>query len=163
MKIAIWDIDNCLADDRHRLHLIDWGKEGDERYLRYNQRMRLDPVAHQDVFNVMRAIGCRPVFFTGRCEKFRIDTVGYLQEKLGVSFPEVHMRPNGTVGLTPAKLKERMLRDLLAVTSSADVVAAFDDLQSVVDMYRAYGIPGVLLKIAEPEAYDAVDLVGVTR
>lgn len=169
MRIAIWDIDNCLADDRHRHHLIDWDKQGDERYRRYNREMLQDEPVHVAEFNVMRKIGCTPVFFTGRPEVFRVETTQWIREKLGVTFPVVEMRPNGTLGLTPADLKETMLRKWLREAPGTrqgwvQLIAAFDDLPEVVEMYRSYGIPAVQLAAGDPyAAYGKEDRVGVSE
>lgn len=157
MRIAIWDIDNCLADDSPRHHLIDWSKQGDERYLAYNEAMMNDRAVHAEEFRVLRAIGCTPVFFTGRPEAFRAQTTNWLRDNLGVSFPIVHMRPDGTVGLTPVALKERMLREYLREVQGfrqgwVQIIAAFDDLPEVLEMYRSFGIAAVQLKVGDPHA-----------
>lgn len=161
LRVAIWDIDNCLADDAPRHHLIDWSKQGDERYDVYNAAMAQDRPAHVAEFNLMRAIGCEPVFFTGRPEKWRAQTEQWLREHFQIKFPEVHMRPDGTVGLTPVELKRRMLRAYRDFEDrGVQIIAAFDDLPCVVEMYRSYGIEAVQLKINDPTlAYDPADLV----
>lgn len=164
MKVAIWDIDNVLADDRHRLRLIDWSKEGDDRYRAYNAALSQDPVCHVKEFNLTLAMGCTPVFFTGRPEYARIETSIWLQRRLGLLNPIIYMRENGTVGLSPATLKARMLDKVFYWHRDWRVVAAFDDLPAVIDMYRERGIDAVHLEISDhTAAYGPSDLVGATR
>lgn len=146
-RYSIWDIDNCLADDRHRLHLIDWSKEGDERYYVYNHNMDNDKPVHLAEFNVITAIS-RPVFFTGRPQAFQAMTEAWLAKHLGVTRPMMLMRPNGTVGMSPAVLKSKMLRALLELdgVDVQKIIGAFDDIPAVIAMYARAGIPGKVLQ-----------------
>jgi hypothetical protein len=159
-KMVIWDLDNCLADDKWRQDLIEWDKVGDERYEVYNNHMCGDNAHNVDKFKAFVAAGLYPVFFTGRAEHFRGATAAWIRENLCCEAFTLFMRPSGTVGVTPAALKERMLDDLFSMGHlPSDIVAAFDDLQPVIDMYRSRGVNGVHLQIHDPAgAYDAADL-----
>jgi hypothetical protein len=147
-KYAIWDIDNCLADDKWRAHLIDWDKRGNERYDRYNSVMLHDEVCHREYFHFM----CRfttPVFFTGRTVKWEGYTREWLQDRLGVRDALLHMRENND-NATPAQVKREMLSKLYSPRSGeVSIVAAFDDIPAVVEMYRSFGIAACLLYINE--------------
>lgn len=160
-QYVIWDIDNCLADDRHRMHLIDWSKEGDERYAAYNQQMRLDPVVHGRVFQVLSQIAT-PVFFTGRPAKFEEVTRDWLRLRLGDEGSYMFMRQNGTFGVSPVQLKEQMLNNFKRYFGIQEphIVGAFDDIPAVVQMYQRYGIPAAILRAHDQleKVYAASDL-----
>jgi hypothetical protein len=157
--VSIWDIDNCLCDDRPRHHLIDHSKVGDERYAAYNEGMLDDVPCHRAQFDLMLALGATPIFFTGRAEMYREKTRMYLQRHFDVAYPILRMRPNGTVGLTPAVLKARMLAELLKDVPRDRILGAFDDVEAVIQTYRSFGIPAAVLRVYDPAiVYDATDL-----
>lgn len=160
MKYAIWDLDNCISDDSPRLHLIDKSKQGDERYYDYNCAMMNDRLANVAKYELIRDMGAKPVFFTGRCEDFRGLTHSWLTRVLDLPSPWVFMRPSGTVGLTAANLKQQMLTNFLATCADQDMIlGAFDDLEPVVDMYRRNGIPAAVVRVYDPAlAYGPADL-----
>ncbi len=143
---VIWDIDNCLADDRHRLHFVDLTGHGPQRYAAYNARSLHDIPANQEMFRTMSAMAT-PVFFTGRQEYLRRDTTVWLSMHFGVWNPIMFMRPN-EVGCSPRKLKEAMLHALWGHgVLYRQIIGAFDDVPAVIDMYRSYGLPAAQLAI----------------
>lgn len=144
----IWDIDNCVADDLWRQPLIDYGKTGDDRYRDYNSRLEEDAVCHLAEFNLFRKMGSTPVFITGRSEYLRESTYRWQYQGLGVVQPIMYMRPNNSL-LTPARLKEALLTRFFYehMGFGNRVIAAFDDLESVVKMYRDHNIPAAVLAI----------------
>lgn len=148
-SVDIWDIDNCLADDQWRQELVDWELKGDARYYRYNEQLCKDHAAHTREFELYRRLGAKPVFFTGRAEYLRKDTESWLELRLHLKpgTYRIFMRPNGTEGLTPRTLKERMLLEFLSSYPHAKIIAAFDDIPAVVDMYRSYDVPAARLAI----------------
>lgn len=154
---AIWDIDNCLFDDQWRTPAIEWHKTGNARYERYNKLMLSDPVKHQAEFNLIRKIAV-PVFFTGRCEIYKNMTLQQLAVGLDVIAPTIYMRKDNE-NASPADVKQRMLKEFLECGHKVtDIFAAFDDLPSIVDMYRSHGIPAVQLLVNEhSRAYDTAD------
>jgi hypothetical protein len=166
MKLfTIWDMDNCLADDLWRQQYIEWGKQGDDRYRAYNERLLLDAPAHLREFELYMKIGAEPVFFTGRSEYLRPLTYDWIDmhlSKFGVKpRPTMYMRPNDHRA-TPRDLKEEMLtrmyREHLGFGNR--IIGAFDDLPPVVQMYRNHNIPSAQLAIhAELSgAYSPADL-----
>lgn len=147
-KYAIWDIDNCLADDKWRAHLIDFTKTGNARYEAYNAQMLGDPAHHLQEFRFMARLAT-PVFFTGRCEKWQAYTSKWLRDGTytdGSDWTHLYMRDNDDQS-TPAELKRKMLERLIKRVGVNNIVAAFDDIPAVIDMYRSYGIAGCVLQI----------------
>jgi hypothetical protein len=165
-KYFICDIDNCFADDAHRIPLIDWHLRGDERYDRYNAKMGLDLPVHVGIYTGFAAIAT-PLFLTGRPQKWESETRGWLGLALGASERSfMLMRPNNTKGLPPAELKKQMLEHLLRGPvdlpdfSIENIIVAFDDVPAVIAMYRSFGIPAIQLQAHPPEdAYEPEDLL----
>lgn len=156
--ISVWDLDNCLFDDTHRVHLIDWAKTGNERYDRYDAEMAKDPVAHQAEWLVMTAVS-QPIFITGRRERWRKITEEQISKNLRIlrngglktiGYPIIFMRPEGDAS-RPVDLKHRIIMKVLEVNPIDRIIAAFDDVESIVDMYRELGLPGVLLRVNDPK------------
>jgi hypothetical protein len=164
--ISLWDLDNCLFDDRNRQCLIDWDKTGNERYNRYDAEMASDPVAHEVEWRVITAVS-QPIFITGRRERWRKVTEQMISDRLPVlrdgrlkpiAYPVIYMRPDDD-NTRPVELKRRLLFEALKTRDIRTIIAAFDDVPSIVDMYREYGIPGVLLQVSDPShTYTSQDL-----
>jgi hypothetical protein len=154
MPYVIWDLDNCLADDSHRLHLINWNLEGDARYDAYNAASYADKPAHLTEYNLLLKLGCTPVFLTNRPEKWRGITSSWMTRNLPKSLGcWLLMRPNGAV-YPPAVAKRLMLWEFFQRSGAcpADVVGAFDDMQAILNVYDSYGIPTVRLAIHDSAA-----------
>ena len=163
---TIWDIDNCLADDHWRQELIEWNKQGDARYQLYNEAASLDVACNVHLFKLFRQLGARPVFFSGRPEAMRKISQEWLERCYDLTREDydLYMRDDGTVGLTPRKCKEAMLinflRRLGPEGQHGEIIAAFDDIPAIINMYRSYDIPATVLAIHEDltGAYQAADL-----
>lgn len=147
MKYFIADLDNCFSDDKWREDLIDHHLTGNDKYFRYNTRMYEDPVKHAMIFHGFAEIA-RPVFFTGRCEDFKLQTERWIHDKLNHRLA-YHMLMRGSEDRSrPVELKLKMLQRFLSSLRPGDeVLVAFDDLPPIIKMYRDNGIAGVLLQI----------------
>lgn len=148
MKIAIWDLDNCLADDRWRIEFIDWAQTNpDKRYDKYHMLCGQDAPGNVSLFAAVSA-QATPVFCTARPECVRGTTVRWLRNNL----PQHHasyaslllMRATGD-HLPSVRLKHYMLTTLRA--QGHTIAAAFDDREDVVRMYREHGVAAARLWI----------------
>lgn len=165
---SIWDLDNCVCDDKWRTPLIDWHLEGNERYNRYDAQMIKDTAAHLDVWRAITRLST-PIFFTGRREVWRATTKQWITPNLPVmrddrlhwlENPLILMRPNGCND-KPVDVKRRMVEQLLPRhgINIESIIAAFDDVPSIIDMYLEYGIPAAVLRVHDPKlAYKPEDL-----
>lgn len=145
MNCFLWDIDNCLADDRARIPLIDRELKGQARWTAYHAACEQDPPGRTEVFWSMNmaAPSVRPIFVTGRPESVREPTLRWLCANLpGVAAPLIAMR------------KEHDERDALEVKREAlgrlrragwTPLLAFDDRPDIVQMYRDENVPAVVL------------------
>lgn len=157
---VIFDLDNCLFDDRARIPFIDWTKEGDARYHEYHNRMLQDPAANLEVYERYAANKeLRIVFFTARPVAYAEMTKSQLRKVFNVCVDtdkrfDLIMRNNGDHRKSVA-VKRDMVQALPEYGLSADsVVAAYDDRQDIVDMYREeFGIEAAVLKAHDVCAY----------
>ena len=156
MNYAIFDIDNCIADDEWRIQFIDWtpGLDPDARYGKYHMHCGNDEPRNMGVvLGLMFDEDVQPVFFTARPEAVRTTTEHWLFKHFGIAKPVMLMRDNGCF-VPSVQLKARML-DRMRKEMNADdrIVAAFDDRQDIVDMYLRQGIPAQVLKVHDTCAY----------
>lgn len=160
-KFVIFDLDNCLYDDRHRIPLIDWSKKGLARWAEYHGACDNDlPAA--DSFDLVQSHinkGEIPVFITGRPELHRYRTSERIMRDLtGSAVFYLLMRPNDDEHPS-AKLKDLLLTQFLDMrrkrhfTESTEFVCAYDDRHDVLQMYKDRGIPIVHRQLHSMDAY----------
>jgi hypothetical protein len=145
--IAIFDLDGCLFDDEHRLHLINMALEGDARYEAYHAEQHVDLVLEEGAELIQRAANQNllVVFLTARPIKHSLATLSKLSRHfsklLDGRFP-IYMRRDGDTR-TSVEFKRSMVREIIAKANDEgrEVVVAFDDRQDVVDMYLSEGVP----------------------
>lgn len=161
MKYVIFDLDNCLADDRARIPLIKWQESHpDKRYADYHRNVSDDPVGNKDTFDAALLLGWAPIFMTARphtvgASDVRGQTMEWIERNLGVHNPILMMRNNGD-NRPSAELKREQLVHLFNWdVRLTDVKCAYDDRLDVVEMYRANGIEAHVLAIHDVCAYKA--------
>lgn len=143
-KYIILDLDNCISDDKWRMDRIDkTEKDPQKKYDHYHDLCHLDRFGYKNGMLVRNAIdaGHFIVIITGRPERVRKPTEEWLQ-KFAVPFHFMFMRPNNAP-LTATELKGsavELMSSHLGILPG-DIVAAYDDRQDVIDMYKEYGIP----------------------
>lgn len=166
-KTVIFDLDNCLADDGHRIGLIDWEEsDPNKRYLMYHGACWSDAVGNGEVFDAHLRSGHIPLFITGRPEAMRRETVQWLISKFKYAPSDRHllMRPRDC-DLTSVDLKEMLLKRWLSEpgfsrASAHDIVHAYDDRDDIVNMYiDRFRIPASVVKIHNQDAYRNSDLI----
>lgn len=137
-QILIFDIDGCLADDRHRRHHVI-GKQ--RNYDAYHSMCRYDvPTKHIVEFKSLIEKS-QYVIMTGRPAEHYNTT--WLWFKFWASYmPEnIFMRPTGDK--TPAaELKRQWVREMVA--NGIKIDAAYDDDKRNLEMYRQEGIHAIL-------------------
>lgn len=133
MIFTICDLDGCIADDRHRLGLIDTS--------------RLDPWEdyHAACWNdrFMNA-GCvigqaGLLIFTSRCESVRAETERWLARH-GIRPLVIKMRPVDDKFTSSVDLKERFLKEVFSLPIGGANVIAYDDRDDILSMYRRYNV-----------------------
>lgn len=149
--IAIFDLDGCIFDDRHRLPLIDMNLEGDARFEAYHDQLGVDFV-HEDAMDLLtKAVeqNLMVAFVTARPIAFRRQTLEKLKrhfgELLNHQFP-IYMRPDGDQRPSASYKRDRVRAIVSwAKDHGCEVVVAFDDRQDVIDMYLTEGVPAWIL------------------
>jgi hypothetical protein len=154
-KYAIWDLDNCLSDDRARIPLINWDATNpDERYKEYHRACDQDPPGNLEIFGQVGA-SFTPIFLTARPVWVRPTTVAWIKKHLDIDNPTLLMR-NVHDHRASVDLKRGMVEDLAMHydVPLSQIVEAFDDRPDIVRMYCKLGIDGQLLKIHDHCAYE---------
>lgn len=154
-KIVIFDLDNCLSDDRARIPLIDWSKGNpDERYAAYHAKCGDDPAANLHVLEP-HISNCMIAFFTARPETVRRETMNWIANVLHAATKafefQLYMRSEND-RRPSAIVKLDMLR-MLRARADVKIVQAYDDREDVVAMYLAENVPADVLKIHDVCAY----------
>lgn len=165
MEYAIFDLDNCLFDDRERIPLIDWSKTGDERYDAYHAAGHQDAWDNKVVLDRHLRLGHGIIFITARPAKFREQTVRQLLEAFCIDVEVVAphgkapsfllMRNNGDRRRS-VDVKRSAIASLAEYgVNIGEIVAAYDDHPDIVEMYQSLGINAEVLKIHDEDAYTA--------
>jgi hypothetical protein len=148
-KYVIFDLDNCIADDEHRINLIDWNKSGSERYEAYHAAHIQDRCVQDHFPQFLKEV--EPIFITGRPEKYRQTTLDWLEENgvlLNAASHSLWMRPNGCE-YDSVRLKLNVIKHLEHAHGilPSEIVVAYDDREDVVAMYNAHGVNAEVLAI----------------
>lgn len=141
MKIAIFDLDGCLADDRRRRPLLPRNGHTDADYEAYHVGSVDDPVINKDVVMQHKEAGHHLLFITARPQRYLQQTVAWLEQKIGVaSFDRftLLMRPDGNHMPSP-ELKVHLFEED-GEFFWPDVVAAYDDRHDILAAYQRKGV-----------------------
>jgi hypothetical protein len=160
MKYVIFDLDNCLADDRERIKLIDWNQTTpDLRYAAYHRDCGNDPAGNWHFFSdaIRHAT---PVFLTARPYHETVhgtdieqETRTWLHNYLGQVEPLLLMRNVNDHRPSVDVKREQVLELHDWDIKLEDVVCAYDDRPEIVEMYRDFGLEAQVLKIHDVCAY----------
>jgi len=176
-EYAIFDLDGCISDDRHRRHLLPSGPEGTNRqsaFDDYHGRLHSDDFVNREFVRKHMLAGRRLVFITARPRSYDGPTrcwlsiaLGSLKDdagndmKVGVHYQvTLLMRPDGNSAPSPAlkvELFGRWLEDRgeWCLTHephfmAKSVVAAYDDRKDVLAAYSWHGVENTnLLRVED--------------
>lgn len=150
----IVDLDNCIANDSWRIPKINWQKANPmDRYHDYHSLSAWDELGNTDIFEAHP--GARIIVFTARPVLYAAITQEWLKRR-GVNYDHLVMRNNND-HRPSIDLKRTMLSWLPQIYGVGldEIVAAYDDRQDVVDMYRSHGITAHRREIHNVCAYTA--------
>ena len=129
----VFDIDNTLANNKHRVHHILGEKKDWDAFYEDS----LDDEIIEATYKILRSIfqDFHIILCTGRHEKNREITEKWLEEK-HIPFAELYMRPNDD------RRKDYIVKADLAdqILEKYDVIAVFEDKPKVCDMWRDKGV-----------------------
>lgn len=134
-KIAIFDLDNCLASDSWRLGFINHTLPIEDIYRQYHMMSAFDEAKNVECVDNYVTLGATIAIVTSRPEWIRLVTERWLHDK-GIHYDQLIMRPNDdhrhSVELKP---------DLIFLNlDMSKIVIAFDDRHDVLQAYRDHGI-----------------------
>lgn len=158
--VTVFDIDNCIANDAHRIGLIDWSRDiAAGRYDAYHAALEDDkpmPVAALKALVVGDA-----VFMTARPDKYRDATLRWLRRHYGddIAIRNEHLYMRGDTNHLPGvDVKREMMSHLLNPNNNPSgkhivVCRAYDDRDDILAMYRSLGLPVQKMKMHDTCAY----------
>ncbi|MFK0252858.1 HAD family acid phosphatase [Streptomyces sp. NPDC090445] len=131
-QLAVFDIDNTLADTDHRQHFLERRPRDWEGF--FAAAPADPPLARGVALAVERAADCEIVYLTGRPERCRADTVEWLTRH-GLPEGRLWMRRNGD--RRPARTTK--LEVLRQISRGREVRMLVDDDELVCQAARAAG------------------------
>jgi len=132
LKVQIFDLDGCIADDYWRKHHLP-------DYEVYHSMLLDDKIMNLRQLQAAHESGCDIVILTARPARFLEDTIAWL-DKYNIEYHMLMMRDNDDKR-SSVEVKFSMLKQLDHVI----IDAAFDDREDVCRMYAAQGIRAFLL------------------
>ena len=135
MKTYIFDIDNTIANNEHRIHHLH---ETPKNWNAWNAKYHLDTPHWEIVEIIDMAIekGIKIVLCTGRDAAYRKETIAWFEEH-DIGYDALYMRPEGE-RKEDSEVKRDLLKQIRA--DGYDPVMVFEDRDRVVDMWREEGL-----------------------
>lgn len=148
---AIFDLDGCISDDSYRHSRINADASNNwDRYDEYHSYCGSDlpliPGA-QSLRNAIEA-GITPIFITARPEKWRGETRDWLLRQFHIRDLDSYAKNLvGHVGFLfmrlntderdSVEIKKDIVKNVLNLTRSNSIIAAYDDREDIITMYNA--------------------------
>jgi hypothetical protein len=161
IKLATFDLDGCLADDRRRLHLLPEEGKTTQDWDEYHQDCGNDPTMNWEYVQRAAEKGLKITFVTARPERFWTETGRWLERHCGDIGFKLLMRPNNDMRPSP-ELKVDLINRYIKNLDPVEVMVAeaYDDRDDVVQEYiREYGAGQVLTYPSE----DSQDVPAILR
>ncbi len=140
-KTIVFDCDGTLADVSSIRHLVALGMK-ERNFDEFHTRSVDCPPIHwvRQAACEAKAMGFTVIQVTARQEKYRPHTSWWLADH-SIPSDGLFMRPNGDFR-SDAEVKEHMIMSLL---KKYDIVKAYDDNPSIVDLWAEFEIPCVVV------------------
>ena len=153
-KYVIFDLDNCIADDSHRIHLIDWDtKDLTKRYAAYHAACGADILQNAALIDRHDTQHHSFIFITGRPLAVERETREWLG-RLDLLPYTLIMRNNGD-HKPSVDGKRNALESLpLYGIQLFQIDCAYDDQANIVAMYRGCGLLAQQVAIHSLDAYN---------
>lgn len=132
-KIAIFDLDGTLCDNRHREHLAQ-----EKKWDAFHAACHLDTI-HPHIEAILHGLKATHiiVLLTGRDERYLEQTRQWLNDH-GITYDFLFMRPQGSWAVADHDYKWAVVQKYF---DPQQVAMVFEDRARVVQMWREHGIP----------------------
>ena len=156
--MIILDLDNCIADDKWRIPLINYDAPSDfVRFHAYHMASAGDPIAN---YHLVEQAGEQHIaIITSRPVNYRWLTVEWLARHR-IQYDFLFMREKLSEGFSSPEVKRKAVRTLVTAFGVEAITMAYDDRPDVIAMYREEGIPATHLYINQ---YDWKEWYGEKR
>lgn len=150
--LYIFDLDGTLALIEHRRHMLDWDTRDKWRHFYAACDKDLPNAPVLATMERLRHAGADVWIFSGRSDEVRDKTIAWLAYHTSfmtneLEGPVLAMRAAGDY--TADDVLKRQWLDAMLVDDRQRLVAAFDDRDRVVKMWRDAGVP--CFQVAEGE------------
>lgn len=149
-QYQIIDLDGCIADDRHRRHLIvpDPGTgRTDAHFRRYHEESHCDLAAN---LHEVRWADCSLIVLTSRPLAYFEITRNWLLEVAALPVPTIIMRnPGDRRSSVEVKREQLSWLPVHYAIPYSRIVEAIDDRDDIVEMYREAGLNARVVRIGE--------------
>jgi len=143
MKYIVFDIDGVVANIEHRVPLIKsegWDAFYDACYgdicIEPNALLLSIIIRGCKLTKDETDLDCKVVFFTGRDERIRVQTVDWFKFNVGINIEsDLYMRKSGDYR-PDFEIKKQMAETL----GIDNIICVFEDRNQVVNMWREIGI-----------------------
>lgn len=140
MKIAVFDLDGCIADDRWRRDLIEPGD-----WTEYHARCGEDEPANREVVIEHKLCNHHLAFVTSRPHSVHGQTLNWLHRWFDpLEDFSLLMRPTNVATSTP---ELRLLSKEFGLVMKDKIVATYDNDPEVLAVYKGAGLPTQLLEL----------------
>jgi hypothetical protein len=152
-QYIILDIDNCIADDAWRIpHIEHSNADHFHRYHKYHSLAPWDICFNKNLFYKAKLAQIGILLFTSRPVFYRHSTEEWLRRQ-GINYHALLMR-NDIDHRSSAEVKQEQLSWLHEYdVGLQQIVAAYDDREPIVKMYKNFGINAEVIAIHEVDAY----------
>ena len=131
---VVFDLDGTLADDSHRIGLIQRDEPKWDKY--FAQCGGDTPIISTILMTQLFArAGAEIVIMTGRSGQVKDLTVSWLNT-YNVYFHDLFMRPEGDITTPNKELKSAWVQELYTEDPYKHILCAFEDLKNLVDFWR---------------------------
>lgn len=165
-NFAIFDLDNCIADDAWRIPLVDWSaKDSGKRYEAYHKACAGDKPGNLHLLMQHVSDGEEIFFLTGRPNAVRSETAQWIEAQVAalLAAGAIMQAPlwallmrNDNDERRSVDIKRCQIQSLAGDWARAlsDCTMAYDDREDIVEMYREAGLPATVVRIHDVDAYN---------
>ena len=138
--IYIFDLDGTIANIEHRRHLLDSNDKNKFKIFEDECINDLPNTPVIKILNVLLATDAKILIFSGRSERVKLQTIEWLIANTALT--QELLEQDGMLTMRPIdnyieddQLKNMWLKNMIQ-EDRENIIAVFDDRQTVVDMWR---------------------------
>jgi len=128
-KIVLCDIDGTVANNDHRQHLLTNYKDWDKFFSKLSEDSPIFPII--EIINQRFRDGMEIYFVTGRPERFRTETMSWLEKYFKYDFLLIMRKDNDV--RNKLTIKKEMLR---SIEKEDEVIEVYENDLDLIEMWE---------------------------